>query len=142
MFCKVSETTRLAGLPEFSSGLLGAPGACQAVLPGLLGVLWACQGVLPDLLGALLAVLLALWAAFGHFWAALGCIWGGPKCLAHRQGRCKTYFCKNTLQAGLCPPKLLQLSSFWSSVVPFGPSCLPPGLPLDHPAKSYRQRHL
>ena len=104
MFCKASETMRVPEPPEVPSGLLGAPGACQAVLPGLLGVLWACQAVLPDLLGALLAVLPALWAAFGRFWAALGCIWGVLKCLAHRQGRCKTHFCKNALQAGLCPP--------------------------------------
>ena len=99
MFCKASETTGLAELP---SGLLGAPGTCQAELPGLLGVLWACQAVLPDLLAFFPGLpsrpgLPALWAAFGRFWAALGCIWGGPKCLAYRQGRCKTHVCKNTL---------------------------------------------
>ena len=103
MFCKASETMRLTEVPEVPSGLLGALGlsklCCLACWASFVPAKPCCL----TCWAPFWAVLSALWTAFGRFWAE--CISGGPRCLAHRQGRCKTHFCKIALEVGLCPPK-------------------------------------
>ena len=53
--------------------------------------------------------------ALDRFWADLGSIWGGPKCLAHRQGRVAEHFRRNSL----FPPSRAPRARFCASQTRF-----------------------